>query len=63
MHRRYRWRDCATCGWLFLMRTNVSVCLRAYCLDYQNRHVEYLNAVLDKLANWDFAAENRKPAA
>ena len=27
-------------------------------LDYQNRRADYVNAVLDKLINWDFAAEN-----
>ncbi len=30
----------------------------AYYLDYQNRRADYVNAVLDKLINWDFAAEN-----
>ncbi len=30
----------------------------AYYLDYQNRRTDYVNAVLDKLINWDFAAEN-----
>ena len=30
----------------------------AYYLDYQNRRAEYVNAFLDKLLNWDFAAEN-----
>ena len=30
----------------------------AYYLDYQNRRVDYANAVLDKLINWDFAAQN-----
>ena len=30
----------------------------AYYLDYQNRRADYVNAVLDKLVNWDFAAEN-----
>jgi superoxide dismutase, Fe-Mn family len=30
----------------------------AYYLDYQNRRVDYVNAVLDKLANWEFAAQN-----
>ena len=28
----------------------------AYYLDYQNRRADYVNAVLDKLLNWDFAA-------
>ena len=30
----------------------------AYYLDYQNRRADYVNALLDKLANWGFAAEN-----
>ena len=30
----------------------------AYYLDYQNRRADYVNAVLDKLVNWEFAAEN-----
>jgi Fe-Mn family superoxide dismutase len=30
----------------------------AYYLDYQNRRADYVNAVLDKLINWNFAAKN-----
>jgi Fe-Mn family superoxide dismutase len=30
----------------------------AYYLDYQNRRSDYAGAVIDKLLNWDFAAEN-----
>jgi Fe-Mn family superoxide dismutase len=30
----------------------------AYYLDYQNRRAAYLDAVIDKLVNWDFVAEN-----
>ncbi|MDP2792145.1 MAG: superoxide dismutase [Rectinemataceae bacterium] len=30
----------------------------AYYLDYQNRRADYMNAVLEKLVNWEFAAEN-----
>ena len=30
----------------------------AYYLDYQNRRADYVNAVLDTLVNWEFAAEN-----
>jgi Fe-Mn family superoxide dismutase len=30
----------------------------SYYLDYQNRRADYVNAVLDKLIHWGFAAEN-----
>lgn len=30
----------------------------AYYLDYQNRRGDYVNAVLDKLINWEFALQN-----
>jgi Fe-Mn family superoxide dismutase len=30
----------------------------AYYLDYQNRRADYINAVLDKLINWEFALQN-----
>lgn len=30
----------------------------AYYLDYQNRRADYINAILDKLINWDFALQN-----
>jgi Fe-Mn family superoxide dismutase len=36
----------------------IDVWEHAYYLDYQNRRVDYANAVLDKLINWEFAAEN-----
>ena len=36
----------------------VDVWEHAYYLDYQNRRADYVNAVLDKLINWEFAAGN-----
>lgn len=36
----------------------VDVWEHAYYLDYQNRRKDYVEGVLDKLANWDFAAKN-----
>jgi len=36
----------------------IDVWEHAYYLDYQNRRADYVNAVLDKLINWEFAAGN-----
>jgi Fe-Mn family superoxide dismutase len=36
----------------------VDVWEHAYYLDYQNKRADYVNAVLDKLINWDFAEKN-----
>ena len=36
----------------------IDVWEHAYYLDFQNRRADYVNAVLDKLINWDFAADN-----
>ena len=38
----------------------IDVWEHAYYMDYQNRRADYVNAVLDKLINWRFAADNLK---
>lgn len=40
----------------------IDVWEHAYYLDYQNRRGDHVNAVIDKLANWQFAAENLEKA-
>jgi superoxide dismutase, Fe-Mn family len=36
----------------------IDVWEHAYYLDYQNRRVDFVNAVLEKLVNWEFALQN-----
>jgi len=36
----------------------IDVWEHAYYLDYQNKRVDYANALVDKLLNWEFAASN-----
>ena len=36
----------------------IDVWEHAYYLDYQNRRPDHVNAVIDKLLNWQFAADN-----
>jgi superoxide dismutase, Fe-Mn family len=36
----------------------IDVWEHAYYLDYQNRRVDHVNALIDKLLNWEFAARN-----
>jgi Fe-Mn family superoxide dismutase len=36
----------------------IDVWEHAYYLDHQNRRADYVNAVIDKLLNWEFAAKN-----
>jgi superoxide dismutase, Fe-Mn family len=36
----------------------IDVWEHAYYLDYQNRRADYAHAILDRLINWEFAAEN-----
>jgi Fe-Mn family superoxide dismutase len=36
----------------------IDVWEHAYYLDYQNRRADYVNVVLDKLVNWEFARQN-----
>lgn len=36
----------------------IDVWEQAYYLDYQNRRVDYVIALLDQMINWDFAINN-----
>ncbi len=36
----------------------IDVWEHAYYLDYQNRRLDYVQAVLDRIINWEFAAQN-----
>jgi Fe-Mn family superoxide dismutase len=36
----------------------IDVWEHAYYLDHQNKRADYVNAVIDKLLNWEFAAKN-----
>ena len=40
----------------------IDVWEHAYYLDYQNKRADHVNAVIDKLINWEFAAENLEKA-
>jgi superoxide dismutase, Fe-Mn family len=40
----------------------IDVWEHAYYLDYQNKRAQHVNAVIDKLINWEFAAENLEKA-
>jgi superoxide dismutase, Fe-Mn family len=36
----------------------IDVWEHAYYLDYQNKRADYVNALIDRLLNWNFAADN-----
>jgi superoxide dismutase, Fe-Mn family len=36
----------------------IDVWERAYYLDYRNRRADYIDALLERPINWEFAAEN-----
>ncbi len=41
----------------------IDVWEHAYYLDYQNKRADHVNALIDKLANWEFAANNMARAS
>ena len=49
--------DAPTTGGMKPLLT-IDVWEHAYYLDYQNRRPDHIDAVLDKLIHWEFAAEN-----
>jgi Fe-Mn family superoxide dismutase len=40
----------------------IDVWEHAYYLDFQSRRADYVSGVLEKLINWEFAAENLQRA-
>jgi len=36
----------------------IDVWEHSYYLDYQNKRADYVKAIIEKLLNWDFLAEN-----
>jgi Fe-Mn family superoxide dismutase len=38
----------------------IDVWEHSYYLDFQNRRADYVNSIIDNLANWEFALENLK---
>jgi len=36
----------------------IDVWEHSYYLDYQNRRADYVNSVIENLANWDFSLDN-----
>jgi len=45
---------------MFVIRLplTIEVWEHAYYLDYYNRRIDHVNAVLDELINWEFALQN-----
>ena len=49
---------CRSASLRFFTMLAIDVWEHAYYLDYQNRRADYVNAMLDKLINWEFALQN-----